>query len=115
MRYGRLGALWLVLFLPVAYLAALEAPRRPPSALRFEVTVKEGLLGRHLTFVPLAGATIGPDVVRVAVLRSQVKDAPIIQPDGDPLSSADESSLYHHFQLNYTPTETTTGQRLVRR
>lgn len=78
-------------------------------------TVKEGFMGRHMTFVPLVGATIGPDTLRVSVSRSQVKDAPTIGQDGDSLSTADESALYHHFELNYTPTSTTTGQRLARR
>jgi hypothetical protein len=78
-------------------------------------TVKEGFMGRHLTFVPLTGATIGPDNVQVVVSKGQVKDAPSIQEDGDALSPADESALYHHFELNYTPTDTTTGQRLARR
>jgi len=39
-------------------------------------TVKEGLIGRHLTFVPLAGITIGPDNLQVAVSKEQVKTAP---------------------------------------
>ncbi len=78
-------------------------------------TVKEGFMGRHLTFVPLTGATIGPDNVKVSASKGQVKDAPTIQEDGDALSPADESALYHHFELNYTPTDTTTGQRLARR
>jgi sporulation protein YlmC with PRC-barrel domain len=78
-------------------------------------TVKEGFIGRHLTFVPLTGAIIGPDSIQVAVSRNQVKDAPTIQQDGDGLSPADESALYHHFELNYTPTDTTTGQRLALR
>jgi hypothetical protein len=78
-------------------------------------TVKEGFMGRHLTFVPLIGATIGPDTLRVSVSRNRVKDAPTIQQDGDTLSPADESALYHHFELNYTPTDTTTGQRLALR
>jgi len=30
-------------------------------------TVKEGLIGRHLTFVPLAGIIIGPDSLQVPV------------------------------------------------
>ena len=38
-------------------------------------TVKEGLIGRHLTFVPLAGITIGPDSLRVPVSRDAVKSA----------------------------------------
>ena len=37
-------------------------------------TVKEGFMGRHLTFVPLIGATIGPDALRVSVSRNQVKE-----------------------------------------
>jgi PRC-barrel domain len=40
-------------------------------------TVKEGLIGRHLTFVPLAGITFGPDALQMAVTREQVKSAPI--------------------------------------
>jgi uncharacterized protein YrrD len=57
-------------------------------------TVKEGLIGRHLTFVPLAGITIRPDNLQVAVSREQVKSAPNIELHGDELSKADESTLY---------------------
>ena len=78
-------------------------------------TVKEGLIGRHLTFVPLAGITIGPDSLQVAVSRDDVKSAPNIELRGDELSSADESTLYHHYQLNYTPPDTERGRRLARR
>ena len=53
-------------------------------------TVKEGRLGRHLTFVPLAGITIGPDNLQVTVSRDEVKAAPNIELHGDELSSADE-------------------------
>src|ERR1043166_3463043 len=41
-------------------------------------TVKEGLIGRHLTFVPLAGITIGPDNLQVTVSKEEVKTAPTI-------------------------------------
>jgi sporulation protein YlmC with PRC-barrel domain len=78
-------------------------------------TVKEGLIGRHLTFVPLGGITIGPDNVQLAMAKEQVKDAPNIEIDGDELSQADESTLYHHYQLNYTPPDTESGRRLARR
>jgi PRC-barrel domain len=78
-------------------------------------TLKEGLIGRHLTFVPLAGITIGPDNLQVAVSKDQVKDAPNIELHGDELSRADESILYHHYQLNYTPPDTERGRRLARR
>ena len=42
-------------------------------------TVKEGLIGRHLTFVPLAGLTIGPDNLQVTVSKEEVKTAPNIE------------------------------------
>jgi PRC-barrel domain len=78
-------------------------------------TVKEGFIERHLTFVPLAELTIGPDNLQVSVTKQQVKDAPNIQLEGDELSEAGESALYHHYQLNYTPTDTPSGRRLARR
>ena len=78
-------------------------------------TVKEGLIGRHLTFVPLVGITIGPDNVQLAMAKEQVKDAPNIEIEGGELSQADESILYHHYQLNYTPPDTERGRRLARR
>jgi uncharacterized protein YrrD len=78
-------------------------------------TVKEGLIGRHLTFVPLAGLTFGPDDLQMAVTREQVKSAPNIELRGDELSRADESALYHHYELNYTPPDTESGRRLARR
>ncbi len=78
-------------------------------------TVKEGLFGRHLTFVPLADMTLGPNDLQVSVSKSQVKDAPNIELEGDALSQEDESTLYHHYQLNYTPSATPTGRRLARR
>ena len=34
---------------------------------------------------------------------------------GDELSQADESTLYHHYELNYTPPNTESGRRLARR
>lgn len=78
-------------------------------------TVKEGLFSRHLTFVPLDGVTIGPENLQVAVSKEQVKDAPNLELQGDELSQADESVLYHHYGLNYTPPNTESGRRLARR
>jgi uncharacterized protein YrrD len=78
-------------------------------------TVKEGFVGRHLTFVPLGGITVGPDDLQVAVTKDQVKSAPNIELHGDELSQADESTLYHHYELNYTPPDTESGRRLARR
>jgi len=78
-------------------------------------TVKEGLIGRHLTFVPLAGITIGPYNLQVTVSNEEVNTAPNIELRGDELSTEDESTLFHHYQLNYTPPDTARGLRLARR
>jgi sporulation protein YlmC with PRC-barrel domain len=78
-------------------------------------TVKEGFIGRHLTFVPLGGIKVGPDELQVAVTREQVQSAPNIERHGEGLSRTDESALYHHYELNYTPPDTESGRRLARR
>ena len=78
-------------------------------------TVKEGFISRHLTFVPLGGIQVGPDNLQVPVTKEQVRSAPDIEIHGDELSQADESALYHHFELNYTPIATQSGRRLARR
>jgi len=78
-------------------------------------TVKEGFIDRHLTFVPLAKIQIGPDDLQVSVTKEQVKTGPDIDMHGEGLSQADESKLYHHFEMNYTPINTESGRRLARR
>jgi hypothetical protein len=78
-------------------------------------TVKEGFIGRHLTFVPLGGVLIRPDDLQVAATKEQIRSAPNIELHGEELSRDDESALYHHFQQNYTPIDTPSGRRLARR
>jgi uncharacterized protein YrrD len=78
-------------------------------------TVKEGLFGRHLTFVPLAGVVVGPDDLRVTVLKDLVASAPDLDLHGQEMSQADESALYHHFEMNYTAIASESGRRLARR
>jgi uncharacterized protein YrrD len=78
-------------------------------------TVKEGIVGRHLTFVPLGGISVGPDELQVAVTKEQIKSAPNVEQHGEELSLADEAALYHHYELNYTPLDTESGRRLFRR
>ena len=78
-------------------------------------TVKEGFLDRHYTFVPLVAVTVGPDSLQVGVTKQQVKDAPNMEREGDALTQADESLLYHYFQMNYTPSSSPSGLRLARR
>jgi uncharacterized protein YrrD len=78
-------------------------------------TVKEGFIGRHLTFVPLMGVQVGPDELRATVLKAQVKTAPDLDLKGQEMSVADESALYHHFEMNYTAIASDSGRRLARR
>ena len=76
--------------------------------------VKEGLVSKHLTFVPLTGATASPDGLKVAVSKQQVKDAPNIDQGGE-LSAQEESDLYRHYEVAYTPGTAPSGRRLARR
>jgi hypothetical protein len=77
-------------------------------------TVKEGWIAPHLTFVPLVGVTIGPSTLQVDATKEQIKGAPNIALKGE-LSGGGESELYHHYRLNYSPTDTPSGRRLARR
>jgi PRC-barrel domain len=64
-------------------------------------SVKVGMIGRHkLAFVPLDGARVAPDHVRVMVDKKAVKDAPTIDTDGE-LTAADEPALFQHYGLLY--------------
>src|ERR1700684_3630572 len=78
-------------------------------------TVKEGLIGRHLTFVPLGGISVGPDELRVAVTKGHVLDPPKLAQRGGERSQEHESALSPQFELNYTPIATESGRRLARR
>jgi len=60
------------------------------------ITVKVGLIGSSLVFVPLADAVVSPKDVRVAV-----EDAPSIDTDGQ-LESAMEPAVFEHYGLVYS-------------
>ena len=65
-------------------------------------TVRVGIIGRHrLAFVPLDGATVTPDAVRVRYEKKQVGDAPSIDTDGE-LAAADEPRVFAHYDLPYS-------------
>ena len=64
------------------------------------VTVNTGLFGTSESFVPLQGATVEGDVVRVAYEKALVKDAPRVDSDGH-LSVEDEQRLYAHYGREY--------------
>jgi hypothetical protein len=77
-------------------------------------TVKVGIIGRHrLVFVPLAGATVSPDAVRVRYDKKLVGEAPGIELDGE-LTAADEPAVFSHYGLAYLP-GSSGERRLARR
>ncbi|WP_407555471.1 PRC-barrel domain-containing protein [Streptomyces sp. Pv4-95] len=66
-------------------------------------TVQVGLpTRRHLVFVPLAGAIVGPGYVKVDYDRSLVKKGPAMGTD-DILPSKDEAAVFAHYGLPYEP------------
>src|SRR3954466_14755012 len=66
------------------------------------IAVKSGVIGKQLTLVPVAGASVGPDYVRVAHSKAQIKDAPNHDTDTE-LSATDETAVYGHYGLAYAP------------
>jgi len=61
-------------------------------------TVKTGLFGRKVSFVPIHDAEqTGDGEIRVHVQKEQVKDAPKIEADGEELSPEAERRLYEHY------------------
>lgn len=82
------------------------------SAAAF-ASVQIGMMGRHrLTFVPLDGARVSPDHLRVMVDKKTAKAAPTIDTDGE-LSAEEEPGLFAHYGLAYTPGAT--GERRLGR
>ncbi|MEU0604050.1 PRC-barrel domain containing protein, partial [Streptomyces sp. NPDC006393] len=69
----------------------------------FFATVTVGVpTRRRLAFVPLIGATVGPNYVRVAYTKKVVKQAPSIDTDGV-LPATEEPSVFGHYELAYNP------------
>jgi hypothetical protein len=78
------------------------------------ITVRVGFIGRHrLVFVPLAGATVKPDALRVRFAKALTGEAPTIDVDGE-LLAADEPRVFAHYNLPYVP-GTGGERRLARR
>jgi PRC-barrel domain len=62
--------------------------------------VKTGLIGKHLSLVPLAGASVGQSYVRVTRAKAEFKDAPNFDPDAE-LTQRDEAAAFRHYGLDY--------------
>ncbi|MWA14438.1 PRC-barrel domain-containing protein [Streptomyces sp. BA2] len=66
-------------------------------------TVQVGLpTRRHLVFVPLTDAIVGPGYVKVDYDRSLVKKCPAMGTD-DVLPAEDEAAVFAHYGLPYQP------------
>lgn len=65
-------------------------------------SVKHGLLGRKVALVPLSGATLSRDYVRIAYPKADVDTAPA--PDGDgTLAAGAASGLGRHYGIDVPP------------
>ncbi|GAA2475419.1 PRC-barrel domain-containing protein [Streptomyces gobitricini] len=66
-------------------------------------TVRTGLPTRQrLVFVPLDEAVVGPDYLRVAHPKGEVRKAPSIGTD-DVLPAESEAEIFQHYGLPYEP------------
>ena len=72
------------------------------------LSVKTGMIGSKVSFVPIAEAQEADDAIRVPYDKNQVKDAPSIEPDGE-LSHEDESGLYRHYGLESSGEQSGSG------
>ena len=70
--------------------------------------VKTGLFGGRGTFVPLADASTDGDGITVPYEKSQVKDAPNMDADGQ-LSQQEEAELYRFYGLDYGESRSGSG------
>jgi hypothetical protein len=64
--------------------------------------VKSGLLGKKLTYVPLAGATVGKSFIRITTPKDRFKKAPSYDPELE-LTITDEEEVYRYHGLDYVP------------
>jgi len=65
------------------------------------MTLKTGLFGGHLSFVPLADARRDDDTITVPYDKAMVKDAPRVDADGE-LSQPEEVRLYRYYGHDYS-------------
>jgi uncharacterized protein (TIGR02271 family) len=69
-------------------------------------SISTGLFGTSESFVPLEGASITGDELRLGYDKDQIKDAPRIDADGD-LSDAEQDRLFDHYGLGGGTTTST--------
>jgi uncharacterized protein (TIGR02271 family) len=70
--------------------------------------VKTGWFGSRISFVPIQGASTEADDLSVPYSKSQVKDAPNAEADGQ-LSQEEEAQLYAHYGVGYSERRSDSG------
>lgn len=70
--------------------------------------VHTGMFGSRSSFVPIADASTDGSSVTVPFDKSQVKDAPTAEADGE-LSQDEEARLYRHYGMDYSEARSDTG------
>ncbi len=70
--------------------------------------VNTGMFGTKSTFVPLQGAEVTEDQLRVPIEKARVKDAPNIEA-GRELSQSEEAELYSYYGMSYSESESDSG------
>jgi uncharacterized protein (TIGR02271 family) len=73
-------------------------------------TVNTGLFGTKTNFVPVSDASAQGGDVHVRATKDQVKDAPMVDPDGE-LSDEEERRLYEHYGLEFGDWDRESGSR----
>jgi hypothetical protein len=81
----------------------------PDTGMPNWITVQTGLFGRRASFVPLDGATWDNEVIRVAIPKETIKDAPHIDAD-EPLTPEDETELYRYYAKQTTDATPADGE-----
>jgi sporulation protein YlmC with PRC-barrel domain len=66
------------------------------------IAIKSGLVNKSITLVPLGGASVGREYVRVDQAKGDFKKAPSYDTDRE-LSLNDEARAYRHYGLEYEP------------
>lgn len=72
-------------------------------------TVNTGFFGTSESFVPLADAHRADGGLAVPYSKSQIKDAPNVDPESGHLSEDQEAELYRHYGLQYSEARSDSG------
>jgi uncharacterized protein (TIGR02271 family) len=65
------------------------------------LAIRTGLFGMNTSFAPISGTTVDGDNLRLPYTKSQVKDAPNVDPYSGSLVPEDEQVLFSHYGFAY--------------